>query len=145
MKRRPTGPSSTRATDRRTLRRRRPGLESLESRRLLAITVSNLQDSGAGSLRAAITLANSGTAGPINFSITNASPGVVQTITLLSPLPAVTTGVLIDGTSEPTYNGIPLIELDGHLAGPQRRRPGPRGQRDHRPGTDDQPLQRRRD
>src|SRR5262249_24466242 len=41
----------------------------------------------------------------------------VRTITPLSPLPAITQTLLIDGTSQPGYAGTPLIELDGSQAG----------------------------
>lgn len=80
-------------------------------------TVTNTNDSGAGSLRQAILDANN-TAGvdTINFNIPG--PGV-KTITPLSNLPQITEGVLIDGLSQPgasCSNGLPatlLIELDG--------------------------------
>jgi titin len=64
--------------------------------------VSNLNDSGAGSLRAAITAANadaSGTATAINFSVNG-------TITLASALPAITHATTIDATSAPTHVSI---------------------------------------
>jgi hypothetical protein len=55
------------------------------------ITVTNTSDSGAGSLRAAITQANSDNAGDtINVSVTG-------TITLASPLPAITANMTIQG------------------------------------------------
>ena len=41
----------------------------------------------------------------------------MQTIQLLSPLPAITNPVLIDGFSQPGYAGTPLIELNGSQAG----------------------------
>ena len=41
----------------------------------------------------------------------------VQTILPLSPLPAITNPVLIDGFSQPGYAGTPLIELSGSQAG----------------------------
>ena len=61
--------------------------------------VTNTNDSGAGSLRAAITSVNSAASSQysgITFSVT----GV---ITLASSLPAITSKVLIDGTSAPGY------------------------------------------
>src|SRR5262249_23482280 len=49
----------------------------------------------------------------IDFAI----PGTgVQTITPLSPLPALTTSILIDGFSQPGYAGSPLVELSGKAA-----------------------------
>ena len=41
----------------------------------------------------------------------------MQTIAPLSPLPAITNPVLIDGFSQPGYAGTPLIELSGSQAG----------------------------
>lgn len=78
-------------------------------------TVSNTNDSGAGSLRQAITSANM-TAGldTIVFSIPG---GGVKTITPASPLPAVTQPLIIDGPSQPGFSGTPLIELNGTAAG----------------------------
>ncbi len=77
-------------------------------------TVSTLSDSGTGSLRAAIEAANSaaaGTATDITFS-------VIGTITLASALPAITSEVIIDGTSAPTHTagGAPVVGIncDGH-------------------------------
>ena len=41
----------------------------------------------------------------------------MQTIAPLSPLPAITSPVLIDGESQPGYSGTPLIEINGSQAG----------------------------
>ncbi len=87
-------------------------------------TVSNTNDSGAGSLRQAILDANAN-AGPdeIHFSIAGAG---VQTITPTSALPEITDALLIDGYTQPgasantLSNGIDavlLIELNGSNAG----------------------------
>lgn len=72
--------------------------------------VTNLNDSGAGSLRAAITAANadrSGTPVTINF-------GVAGTITLQSALPNITNDVRIDATTAPGYlaNHAPTVTLN---------------------------------
>lgn len=72
--------------------------------------VTNLNDSGTGSFRAAITAANAAAAGQysgITFS-------VAGTITLASNLPAITSRVLIDGTTAPGFNAAtgPVIALD---------------------------------
>jgi predicted outer membrane repeat protein len=77
--------------------------------------VTNTLDSGAGSLRQAILDAD-GTPGPdlIQFTIGTGA----QTIDLASPLPAITQSMVIDGTSQPGYSGVPLIELNGAAAGP---------------------------
>jgi Ca2+-binding RTX toxin-like protein len=77
-------------------------------------TVTSTADSGAGSLRDAIASADAqGIAGIIALAI-GTGP---QTIDVLSPLPAITAPVTIDGTTQPGYSGAPLIELDGAGAG----------------------------
>ena len=72
--------------------------------------VTTTADSGAGSLRQAITSADASGGGSITFAI----PGIsVHTIEPSSPLPVITAPVTIDGTSQPGYSGTPLIELNG--------------------------------
>jgi hypothetical protein len=78
-------------------------------------TVTNTNDSGAGSLRAAIIAANGAPGSLITFNI----PGVgVHTITPLTTLPAITAnGTSIDGTTQPGYAaGAPVIEINGTTA-----------------------------
>ncbi|MGH9765750.1 MAG: right-handed parallel beta-helix repeat-containing protein, partial [Blastocatellia bacterium] len=79
-------------------------------------TVVNTNDSGPGSFRQAILDANS-TLGidAILFNISGPAP---HTVDLLSPLPQITEGVTIDGTSNPDFAGTPVIELNGSAAGP---------------------------
>ncbi len=97
----------------------RPGLESLEGRRLLATTVLSVTtaaDAGAGSLRQALLTAASPPS-PSNFVINFAIPGSgVHTITPASPLPVVPSGVTIAAWSQPGYAGKPLIEINGSAA-----------------------------
>ena len=84
--------------------------------RAATITVTSAADSGAGSLRDAITQSNT-TAGildTIAFAIPGAGP---HTISLLSALPTITDPVVIDGSTQPGFAGTPLIELDGTNAG----------------------------
>jgi hypothetical protein len=69
----------------------------------------------AGSLRAAIILANSIPGSTIHFQI-GSGP---QTIGLAAPLPAIAAPVTIDGTSQPGYAGTLLITVDGTGAGGQ--------------------------
>jgi hypothetical protein len=91
-------------------------LEALEDRTLLAVfMVTNTNDSGAGSLRQAILDANaaSGT-NSIAFDIDG--PGT-HTIQPGSALPNITAPVVIDGTTQPGFEGSPLIELNGSTAG----------------------------
>ena len=77
--------------------------------------VTTTADSGPGSLRQAILDANSvlGMTVTIDFAIPGAG---VQTIEPVTPLPPITTSVLIDGTSQPGFAGTPLIELGGGSA-----------------------------
>ncbi len=78
-------------------------------------TVTNTNNSGAGSLRQAILDANANAgADIITFNI---SPGGVQTIAPTSALPTISGPVTIDGTTQLGYSGTPLIELSGASAG----------------------------
>jgi titin len=86
-------------------------LEILEDRRLLSVfTVTNTDDSGAGSLRQAILDSN---ANPGSNTIQFAIDSGAQTIAPSSALPTITQPVLIDGTTQPGFAGTPLIEIDG--------------------------------
>ena len=89
-----------------------PGRSTFTSASLSPIVVTNLSSSGAGSLRAAIEGANAGSPGGsavIDFSVDG-------TITLDSPLPAISSEVTIDATSAPSYisGGPPVVEIDCH-------------------------------
>jgi hypothetical protein len=102
---------------------RRPStIEAVEPRLLFAdFVVSNVADSGPGSLRQAITDSNTAP-GPdrVLFNIETQATGT-RTINLASPLPAITDVVTIDGTSQPDYSdvdAVPVIELNGAGAGP---------------------------
>ncbi len=99
---------------------RSDGAASVDSQVLLSngsFLVTNTADSGPGSLRQAIIDSNNafGATNTIDFAI----PGTgIQTIAPTSALPAATTSVLIDGTSQPGFAGTPLIDLSGQsLAG----------------------------
>lgn len=87
-------------------------IERLEARQLLTtFTVSNLDDQGEGSFRQAILDANNAVgADVIEFDVTG-------TITLNSSLPAVIDQVNIDGTTAPSFDGAPLVEIDYNGAG----------------------------
>ena len=96
--------------------RYRPYIEVLEQRRVLAtFLVTNINDSGAGSLRQAIVDSNAsvGIADTIQFSIGSG----LQTIAPNSQLPSLFDSVDIDATSQPGFVGTPLIELRGDSAG----------------------------
>jgi parallel beta-helix repeat protein len=88
----------------------------LEARTLLSSTfvVRNTNDAGADSLRQAILNANASgdSSNLITFNIAGSGP---QVISLLSALPAISATVTIDGTTQPGYSGVPLIELDGSM------------------------------
>lgn len=85
-------------------------IESCEPRRLLAtFVVTSSADSGAGTLREAIALANATTAlDVINFNIAGAG---VKTIGLMTSLSA-TQPVALDATTQPGYSTSPLIRLN---------------------------------
>ena len=95
-------------------RRIRPRVELVEERILLSssFVVSNTQDSGPGSLRQAISDAD-GTSGSSSttFAITPTAASYV--INLMTPLPAITQPVVIDGTGQTGYAGTPIIEING--------------------------------
>ncbi|HZY84043.1 MAG TPA: PKD domain-containing protein, partial [Gemmataceae bacterium] len=84
----------------------------LEARLAPAVfTVVNAADSGPGSLRQAVLDANASPgADAVRFSIPGAG---AHTVSLLTPLPAVTDPLTIDGSSQPGFAGAPLVELSG--------------------------------
>jgi hypothetical protein len=100
----------------------RPDMGAIESsvNNSSEIAVTNLNDAGAGSLRAAITTANTNPAlKTISFNISGSCP---RTINLLSPLPALTRPVLIDGYTQPgsapneattSFDGTLCVVLNG--------------------------------
>ena len=79
------------------------------------VLVTTTADSGAGSLRQAIAFANA-TAGvqTIKFQIPGSG---VHIISPGSALPTITDRVIIDGTTQPGFSSVPLIELNGTSAG----------------------------
>ena len=91
-------------------------LEMLENRTLPStLMVTSSADSGPGTLRQAITTADTVT-GPttIDFAI-GSGP---QTITILNPLPLITAPVILDGTSQPGFSGTPLITIGANYITP---------------------------
>ena len=83
-------------------------------------TVSNVNDSGAGSLRQAIINSNTagginGVANIINFNIAG---GIVRDLQLTTALPNITYDLTINGTTMAGYNNAPLFHLiGGNIAG----------------------------
>lgn len=71
------------------------------------VTVTNVNDAGTGSLRAAISSVNARRAAHalISFSVSG-------TITLASDLPVLRVPVTIDGASAPEYAGRPIVEIN---------------------------------
>jgi cell shape-determining protein MreC len=92
---------------------------------LATYTVTNTNDSGAGSLRAAITSANSNVGtDTINFNISSGTAGTgndagAYVITLASGLPTITEAVTIDASTQAGYvaGGLHTVVLDGNDAG----------------------------
>src|SRR6202047_5035858 len=93
-------------------KRFRPRILDLEKRIVPStFAVVNNADSGAGTLRAALVLANSATdAATINFSLSAST-----TITLTSILPALANpkGILISGLTQQPVQSTPLVTLQG--------------------------------
>lgn len=91
-------------------------------------TVTNTNDAGPGSLRAAIAGANLAPgADVINFnivlSVTTVAPppsGALFVIDVLTPLPAITDPVTIDGSTQPGFvaGGRPVIQVQGQSGDP---------------------------
>lgn len=78
---------------------------------LATFTVTNTNDSGDGSLRQAISDANNNPG--LDNVVFNIGAVGVQSIALLTPLPAVTDPINLDGTTQPGSGGKPAIELRG--------------------------------
>jgi hypothetical protein len=89
---------------------------TITSKLRVNIPVTTTADAGAGSLRQAIIDSNTsvGVADVITFNIGGGGP---QTIALASALPTITDPVTIDGTTQPGFAGVPLIDVNGAGAG----------------------------
>jgi trimeric autotransporter adhesin len=84
--------------------------------KLATFVVTNNSDAGSGSLRQAILDANANLG--IDTITVNVGGSTVQVIGLQSELPAITEGVLIDGTTQFGYTPTSLkVELSGTFAG----------------------------
>ena len=79
------------------------------------LTVTNTNDTGAGSLRQAILDANTTSAADtISFGISGTGPFIIQPH---SALPSITFPVTLDATTQPGFAGTPIVQIDGTLAG----------------------------
>jgi parallel beta-helix repeat protein len=78
----------------------------------VTLTVANVNDSGAGSLRQAILDANVDSG--LDTIVFQIPGGGTHTIALLTALPTIAYPVVIDGTTQPGYAGTPVIELNGN-------------------------------
>lgn len=89
------------------------------------VAVTNTNDSGAGSLRQAIANTNAAGGGTITFAIPTSDPGYNSStgVWTIKPsyvgggvsLPVISSPTILDGWSQggPTYNGAPLIDING--------------------------------
>jgi hypothetical protein len=75
----------------------------------IVVAVTNVNDSGAGSLRAAIQAVNTRQAAHAVITFT-----VNGTIRLASDFPQIRTDVTIDGSSAPQYAGQPVVEVNAN-------------------------------
>lgn len=96
------------------LRAERMAPAAFTAARRATFTVTTNADSGPGSLRQAILEANAAAGADV---ITFAIAGGNTSIALASPLPAVTGATGIDATTQPGFNGTPIVELNGTGAG----------------------------
>ncbi len=80
----------------------------------ITFTVTNTNDSGAGSFRQALLDANANPG--LDTIVFNIGSGGIQTITLSTELPRISDPVIIDATTQPGYFGLPIIELTRNIA-----------------------------
>jgi len=91
-------------------------LSHADTTALTVLTVTNTNDSGAGSLRQAILDANATPgADTIAFNIPGAGPHTIQPTT---ELPDITEAVTVDATTDPDYSGTPVVYLSGDSLAP---------------------------
>ncbi len=81
-----------------------------------SFVVTTTADSGPGSLRQAILDSDDATGGTNTMDFDISGSGV-QTIVSQSSLPAITNPLVIDGTTQPGYAGVPLIAIIGTRTG----------------------------
>ena len=76
----------------------------------VTLTVLNTNDSGPGSLRQAIVDANTNV-GQLDTIAFDINPPGLHVINVPAQLPTISDAVVIDGTTQPGYDGIPVIQL----------------------------------
>lgn len=74
-------------------------------------TVTNTNDSGTESFRQALLDANANPG--VDTIVFNIGSGGVQTIVVATPLPTISDSVIVDGSTQPGFSGVPLIVIDG--------------------------------
>jgi parallel beta-helix repeat protein len=82
---------------------------SVSAARAATFTVTNNNNSGAGSFRQALLDAN--TTSGTDTIVFNVAPGGIQTVTVFTDLPRIAEPVIVDGTTQPGYAGTPIIEI----------------------------------
>jgi hypothetical protein len=100
-------------------------LPLMETAHAAGFTVMNTNDSGAGSLRQAITDANANGAGLDDILFDNTVFGTPQTITLLTALPTITSSLTMQGTGanlltvrrDPNAAAFRIFDILGGIAG----------------------------
>lgn len=75
--------------------------------------VTNTNDSGAGSFRQALIASNTDpSAKTISFAIPGTGPFTIA-VSPANPLPSIVQPVVIDATTQPGYDGRPMVRIDG--------------------------------
>ncbi|QEH35408.1 hypothetical protein OJF2_39600 [Aquisphaera giovannonii] len=82
-----------------------------------ALQVTNANDGGTGSLRAAVANVLAGAGSRITFAIPGAGPHLINLLTPLTDPAGITAAIVIDATTQPDYAGTPTVFLVGAALG----------------------------